>query len=33
LTPEEIDRLIEMAWEDRTPFDVIKEQFGLGEGR
>jgi uncharacterized protein (TIGR03643 family) len=31
LTPEEIDRLIEMAWEDRTPFDVIKEQFGLGE--
>jgi len=31
LTLEEIDRVIEMAWEDRTTFDVIKEQFGLGE--
>jgi len=31
LTPEEIDRVIEMAWEDRTPFDAIKQQFGLGE--
>lgn len=27
----EIDRIIEMAWEDRTPFDAIKFQFGLGE--
>ncbi|QLE59699.1 TIGR03643 family protein [Nostoc sp. TCL26-01] len=26
-----IDRIIEMAWEDRTPFDVIKTQFGLQE--
>lgn len=26
-----IDRIIEMAWEDRTPFDAIKFQFGLGE--
>ena len=26
-----IDRIIEMAWEDRTPFDAIKLQFGLGE--
>ena len=25
------DRIIEMAWEDRTPFDVIKIQFGIGE--
>ena len=25
------DRIIEMAWEDRTPFDAIKFQFGLGE--
>jgi uncharacterized protein (TIGR03643 family) len=26
-----IDRIIEMAWEDRTPFDAIKFQFGLCE--
>jgi len=26
-----IDRIIEMAWEDRTPFEAIKFQFGLGE--
>ena len=26
------DRIIEMAWEDRTPFDVIKIQFGLSQG-
>jgi uncharacterized protein (TIGR03643 family) len=26
-----IDRIIEMAWEDRTTFDVIKFQFGLCE--
>jgi uncharacterized protein (TIGR03643 family) len=31
LNVEEIDRIIEMAWEDRTPFDVIKVQFGIGE--
>ncbi len=30
-TEEEIDRIIEMAWEDRTPFDAIKMQFGLNE--
>ena len=29
LTEEEKNRIIEMAWEDRTPFDVIKDQFGL----
>ena len=28
----EIDRIIEMAWEDRTPFDVIKVQFGISQG-
>ena len=28
---EDIDRIIEMAWEDRTPFDAIKVQFGLNE--
>lgn len=27
----EIDRIIEMAWEDRTPFDAIYVQFGLPE--
>ena len=26
-----IDRIIEMAWEDRTPFDAITFQFGLAE--
>ena len=26
-----IDRIIEMAWEDRTPFEAIKVQFGLPE--
>lgn len=31
LNPEQIDRIIEMAWEDRTPFDAIKAQFGLAE--
>ena len=29
LTDQEIDRIIEMAWEDRTPFDAIKSQFNL----
>lgn len=32
LSIEEIDRIIEMAWEDRTPFEAIKIQFGVGEG-
>jgi uncharacterized protein (TIGR03643 family) len=26
-----IDRIIEMAWEDRTPFEAIKEQFKISE--
>ena len=26
-----IDRIIEMAWEDRTPFEAIHFQFGLSE--
>ncbi len=26
-----IDRIIEMAWEDRTPFEAIKLQFDLSE--
>jgi uncharacterized protein (TIGR03643 family) len=31
LTEENIDRIIEMAWEDRTPFEAITIQFGLLE--
>tara|TARA_A100000164_G_scaffold327840_1_gene314466 strand:- start:15 stop:299 length:285 start_codon:yes stop_codon:yes gene_type:complete len=31
LSSEQIDRIIEMAWEDRTPFDAILAQFGLNE--
>lgn len=31
LTAIEIDRIIEMAWEDRTPFDAIQFQFNLKE--
>ena len=31
LTAKDIDRIIEMAWEDRTPFSDIKLQFGLQE--
>ena len=28
---KEIDRIIEMCWEDRTPFEAIEFQFGLKE--
>jgi len=31
LSDEQIDRIIEMAWEDRTPFEAIFVQFGLRE--
>lgn len=27
----DLDRIIEMAWEDRTPFEAIQVQFGLSE--
>ena len=27
----DLDRLIEMCWEDRTPFESIENQFGLNE--
>lgn len=33
LSPEQIDRVIEMAWEDRTPFSAIEFQFGLTEAQ
>jgi uncharacterized protein (TIGR03643 family) len=32
LTRSDIDRIIEMAWEDRTPFQAIHRQFGLTNG-
>jgi uncharacterized protein (TIGR03643 family) len=31
LTFEDKDRIIEMAWEDRTTFEAIKMQFDLDE--
>ena len=31
MTEEDLDRIIQMAWEDRTPFDAIEVQFGLKE--
>lgn len=31
LTIKDIDRIIEMAWEDRTPFEAIYHQFGQPE--
>ena len=31
LLKKNIDRIIEMAWEDRTPFEAINFQFGLKE--
>jgi uncharacterized protein (TIGR03643 family) len=31
--PEDLDRLVMMAWEDRTPFEAIEYQFGLSENQ
>ena len=31
LTEADISRIVEMAWEDRTPFEAIEMQFGLNE--
>jgi uncharacterized protein (TIGR03643 family) len=31
LTEEDYHRIVEMAWQDRTHFDVIERQYGLGE--
>ena len=28
---DEIDRIIQMAWEDRTTFDAIEKQFGINQ--
>ncbi|MFO0923571.1 MAG: TIGR03643 family protein [Pirellulales bacterium] len=32
LTVSQVDRIIQMAWEDRTTFDAIHSQFGLTPG-
>jgi len=31
LTPEDISRIIEMAWEDRTSFEAIEANYGMTE--
>lgn len=31
LSEEDTSRIIEMAWEDRTPFEAIELNFGLTE--
>ncbi|MFN5889793.1 MAG: TIGR03643 family protein [Bacteroidota bacterium] len=33
LSLEDTDRIIQMAWEDRTPFEAIKFQFGYSESQ
>ena len=31
LSDSDISRVIEMAWEDRTPFEAIKQEFDLDQ--
>ena len=31
MNQEQVNRIIEMAWEDRTPFEAIEHQFDLKE--
>ncbi len=33
MTERELDRIIEMAWEDRTTFEAIENQFGVTESQ
>jgi uncharacterized protein (TIGR03643 family) len=33
LSQEDVSRIIEMAWEDRTPFEAIQLQFGYNESQ
>jgi uncharacterized protein (TIGR03643 family) len=33
LSEADLSRLIEMAWEDRTPFDAIESTFGYSESQ
>ena len=28
---EDLSRIIEMGWEDRTPFEAIESQFGINQ--
>ena len=32
MTESDKSRIIEMAWEDRTPFEAIEQQYGLTSG-
>ena len=31
ISPADLSRIVEMAWEDRTPFEAIERQFQLSE--
>ena len=31
LSPADVSRVVEMAWEDRTPFEAIAASYGLSE--
>jgi uncharacterized protein (TIGR03643 family) len=31
MDPADISRIVEMAWEDRTPFDAILQSYGISE--
>ncbi len=33
LEPADISRIVEMAWEDRTPFEAIEASYGLSEAQ
>lgn len=33
MTEADLSRIVEMAWEDRTPFEAIEAQFGLNESQ
>jgi deoxyribodipyrimidine photolyase-related protein len=33
ITEDDTNRLIEMAWQDRLPFDVIQQQYGISENQ
>ncbi|MEY2706603.1 MAG: hypothetical protein RI905_354 [Pseudomonadota bacterium] len=31
IDPADLSRIVEMAWEDRTPFDAIEQSYGINE--
>ena len=33
MNQDDLNRIIEMAWEDRTPFEAIEYQFGMKENQ